>query len=79
MMSAAGAMSWPFADAIAHGVTSVQDFSDWEDFLVYEEMEKEGKLNLRITEWIPFKDPLDELKMKRAHHDANDPCCTLVF
>jgi predicted amidohydrolase YtcJ len=61
------------ADAIAHGVTSVQDFSDWEDFLVYEEMEKEGKLNLRITEWIPFKDPLDELKMKRAHHDANDP------
>lgn len=61
------------ADALTHGVTSVQDFSDWEDFLVFEQMEKEGKLNLRITEWLPFKDPLDELKKKRAYHDANDP------
>jgi hypothetical protein len=61
------------ADALAHGVTSVQDFSDWQDFLVFEEMEKEGKLNIRISEWLPFKDPLDELKQERAHHDANDP------
>ena len=61
------------ADALAHGVTSVQDFSDWEDFLVFEELEKAGKLNLRITEWLPFKAPLDELKRMRAHHDANDP------
>ena len=61
------------ADALAHGVTSVQDFSDWQDFLVFEELEKEGKLHLRITEWLPFKDPLDELKKKRAHHDLNDP------
>ena len=61
------------ADALSHGITSVQDFSDWQDFLVYEELEKQGKLNLRITEWLPFKDPLDELKRMRAHHDANDP------
>jgi hypothetical protein len=61
------------ADTLAHGVTSVQDFSDWQDFLVFEELEKEGKLHLRITEWLPFKDPLDELKKKRAHHDLNDP------
>ena len=61
------------ADALAHGVTSVQDFSEWQDFLVFEEMEKEGKLNLRVTEWLPFKYPLDELKKKRAHHDLNDP------
>ena len=61
------------ADAVSHGLTSVQDFSDWEDFLVFEEMEKEGKLNLRITEWLPFKDPLAELIQKRAHHDQNDP------
>jgi predicted amidohydrolase YtcJ len=61
------------ADALAHGVTSVQDFSDWQDFLVFEEMEKEGKLSLRISEWLPFKAPLDELKKMRAHHDANDP------
>jgi hypothetical protein len=61
------------ADALAHGITSVQDFSDWNDFLIYEELEKEGKLNLRITEWLPFKAPLDELIKMRAHHDANDP------
>ena len=61
------------ADALAHGVTSVQDNSDWEDFLVYEELEKAGKLNLRITEWLPFAAPLDDLKRMRAHHDANDP------
>jgi hypothetical protein len=61
------------ADALAHGITSVQDFSDWDDFLIYEELEKEGKLNLRITEWLPFKDPLPELIKERAHHPANDP------
>lgn len=61
------------ADAVAHGITSVQDNSSWEDFLIYEELEKEGKLSLRITEWLPFRAPLDELKKMRVHHDANDP------
>lgn len=61
------------ADALAHGVTSVQDFSDWRDFLVYEEMEKECKLRLRISEWLPFKLPLPDLIKMRAHHDENDP------
>ena len=60
-------------DALSHGVTSVQDFSDWEDFLVFEEMEKEGNLRLRISEWLPFNEPLDQLKSERAHHDVNDP------
>ena len=61
------------ADALSHGVTSVQDFSDWQDFLVYEEMEKEGKLHLRISEWLPFKAPLADLIRMRNHHDMNDP------
>ena len=61
------------ADALAHGVTSVQDFSDWDDFLVYEELEKEGNLNLRITEWLPFKAPLPDLIKMRNHHDMNAP------
>ncbi len=61
------------ADALSHGVTSVQDFSDWQDFLVFEQMEKEGKLDLRITEWLPFKTPLDQLQRMRAHHSASDP------
>ena len=61
------------ADALAHGVTSVQDFSTWDDFLTYEEMEREGKLTLRIAEWIPFRDPLQQLEQMRAHHHAHDP------
>ncbi len=61
------------ADALAHGLTSVQDFSDWQDFLVFEELEKQGLLGLRISEWLPFKAPLSELLRMRAHHDANDP------
>jgi len=61
------------ADAVAHGVTSAQDFSDWEDFLVFEQLEKEGKLDLRVSEWLPFRAPLEDLKRMQAHHDAHDP------
>jgi len=61
------------ADALSHGLTSVQDNSGWDEFLVMEELEKEGKLGLRITEWLPFAAPIDQLKEMRAHHDQNDP------
>ena len=67
------ALEFSIADALAHGVTSVQDFSDWEDFLVLEEMEHAHKLHLRISEWLAFDTPLDVLKERRASHDANDP------
>ena len=60
-------------DAAHWGITSAQDNSDWEDFLAYEQMEKEGKLTLRISEWLPFDAPVDELKKRRAHHAAGDP------
>ncbi len=60
-------------DALSHGVTSVQDLSSWEDFLVLEQMEKEGKLDLRVSEWLPFADPIAVLKEHRAHHDEHDP------
>jgi predicted amidohydrolase YtcJ len=59
-------------DAARWGITSTQDNSDWEDFLTYEQMEKEGKLTLRIAEWLPFDAPLDELKKRRTHHSAGD-------
>lgn len=60
------------ADAVEHGVTSVQDNSEWEDFLVYEQLEHEGKLPARISEWLPFDAPVDQLKQMRAHHPADD-------
>ncbi len=59
------------ADLAEHGVTSAQDYSpDWENFQIYEELEKEGKLTARISEWLPFDDSIDELKMKRAFASA---------
>lgn len=67
------ALELAIEDAIQSGITSVQDFSTWDDFLVYEQMEKEGKLPLRIAEWLPFDLPLDKLKEMRAHHPASDP------
>jgi len=60
-------------DAISHGLTSAQDYSDWQDFLVFEELEKENKLPIRISEWLTFNDPIEVLKQHRAHHDQNDP------
>ena len=60
-------------DAVSHGLTSVQDNSDWQDFLVYEELEKENKLGLRITEWLPFDAPIAELRDHRTYHDLDDP------
>lgn len=61
------------ADAAQSGITSAQDNSDWNDFLTYEQLEKEGKLTLRIAEWLPFDASVEELKAKRAHHKADDP------
>jgi predicted amidohydrolase YtcJ len=60
-------------DAIRQGVTSVQDYSTWNDFLVLEQMERKGALHLRVTEWLSFDDPLDILKKHRDSHRADDP------
>jgi predicted amidohydrolase YtcJ len=59
-------------DAIAHGVTTVQDFSDWDDYLVFEQMESEGRLPLRIAEWLPFAEPLAEEEQQQAQHPKTD-------
>lgn len=59
-------------DAVAHGVTSVQDNSDWEHFLVYQELEREHRLPVRISEWLRFDDPVELLKVHRASHPADD-------
>jgi predicted amidohydrolase YtcJ len=61
------------AEAARAGLTSLQDNSEWEDFLVYEELEKQGKLTARISEWLMFSQPLPVLQEHRSHHPANDP------
>lgn len=61
------------------GITSVQDNSDyqdsklsWDDFQIFEEIEREGKLTARITEWLPFNDPFSTLQEHRAAHPQSD-------
>jgi predicted amidohydrolase YtcJ len=66
------AIELALADLASHGVTSAQDFSQWEDFQIYEEIESEGKLTVRITEWLPFDDSIEELNRKRDSHLASD-------
>jgi len=61
------------ADLAEHGVTSAQDYSpNWESFQIYEELEKEGKLTARISEWLPFDESLEDLNRKRASHPQSD-------
>jgi len=66
------AIELALADLASHGVTSAQDYSSWEDFQIYEEIEKEGKLTARISEWLPFNDSIEELNRKRDSHPASD-------
>jgi predicted amidohydrolase YtcJ len=66
------AIELALADLASHGVTSAQDNSSWEDFQIYEELEREGKLTARICEWLPFDDPVDALNRKRSSHPASD-------
>jgi predicted amidohydrolase YtcJ len=67
------ALELALADLAAHGVTSAQDYSpNWENFQIYEELEKEGKLTARISEWLSFDDPVEELDKKRNSHPQSD-------
>ncbi|HWC19881.1 MAG TPA: amidohydrolase, partial [Terriglobales bacterium] len=60
------------AEAAQWGLTSAQDNSDWEDFLVYDELKREGKLTLRIAEWLRFNNSVITLKRQRSHNSASD-------
>jgi predicted amidohydrolase YtcJ len=61
------------ADLAEHGVTSAQDYSpNWENFQIYEEIEKDGKLTARISEWLPFDDSIEDLQKKRDSHPQSD-------
>jgi predicted amidohydrolase YtcJ len=61
------------------GVTSAQDNSDagdaqlsWDDFQILEEIEREGKLTARVSEWMAFNDQLSNLQAHRASHPQSD-------
>ncbi len=62
-----------FADLAKNGVTSVQDNSAWEDFRAYKQLKDDGKLTVRITEWLHFTEPINDLQNKRAEGGTTDP------
>jgi len=66
------AVELALADLASHGVTSAQDFSEWEYFQIYEELEHDGKLTARISEWLPFEDSVEILNTKRNSHPVTD-------
>ncbi len=66
------ALTVAISDVLANGVTSVQDNSEWDDFLALEELEHTSKLRLRVAEWLDFNQPVDVLKERRASHPSDD-------
>jgi predicted amidohydrolase YtcJ len=72
-----------FRQASQYGVTSVQDNSvivaddtnnyGWENFLVYRDLQRRGKLNVRITEWLPFEISFARLQQMRKDGGTTDP------
>jgi len=60
-------------DLAQSGVTSVQDNSEWDDFQTYKLLKEDGKLTVRITEWLHFTEPLNDLQNKRAQGGTTDP------
>jgi len=60
-------------EAVSHGLTSAQDNSGWEDFQIYQQLKKEGKLPLRITEWLPFNASVAQLDEMRSSGGTTDP------
>jgi predicted amidohydrolase YtcJ len=67
------ALQLALADLAEHGITSAQDYSPaWENFRIFQELEKEGKLTARVTEWLPFDESIEELSKKRDSHSQSD-------
>lgn len=60
------------ADVAQNGITSVQDNSEREFFNLYHALKDEGKLTVRITEWLDFETPLAELRNTRAEGGVSD-------
>jgi hypothetical protein len=71
------ALAAALAEAARWGVTSVQDdsvrFGSWENFLVMRELKNEGKLTVRVTEWLPFDLPVEKLKEMQREGGTDDP------
>ena len=55
------------------GSRSVQRQFGWDDFETYREFKEQGKLTVRITEWLHFDDSVEELQNHRSMGGTTDP------
>jgi predicted amidohydrolase YtcJ len=70
-------------EAAQYGVTSVQDNSvmdaddsansGWKNFVLLQQLQREGKLKFRVTEWLPFNAPLPRLEEMRRVGGSSSP------
>ena len=70
-------------EAAQYGVTSVQDNSvmdaddsansGWNNFLLLQQLQREGKLKFRVTEWLPFDASLPRLEEMRRAGGSSSP------
>jgi predicted amidohydrolase YtcJ len=70
-------------EAVQYGVTSVQDNSvmdaddaanyGWQNFLVLDQLKREGKLKFHVTEWLPFLAPVSRLEEMRRFGGSSTP------
>jgi hypothetical protein len=70
-------------EAAQNGVTSVQDNSvmlpddgdnyGWQNFLVLQQLKRDGQQKVRITEWLPFSFPVARLEEMRQSGGTSDP------
>jgi predicted amidohydrolase YtcJ len=77
------AFSLVMDEASQFGVTSAQDFSvmstpdrsnfGWLNYLVLQQLQREGKLKIRLTEWLPFEFALARLEEMRRVGGTTDP------
>ncbi len=77
------ALALALEEATKFGVTSVQDYSvsifsedenfGWGNFLLMQQMHREGKLNVRVTEWLPFEASMAQLDTMRRLGGTSDP------
>ncbi len=65
------ALSRALAEARRYGITSVQDsISGYETLALYRELLTQGKLTVRVSEWLDFTQPVEVLKRQRAEFEA---------
>jgi predicted amidohydrolase YtcJ len=70
-------------EAVQYGVTSVQDNSvmdandaanyGWQNFVVLDQLKREGKLKFHVTEWLPFLAPVWRLEEMRRLGGSSTP------